>query len=169
MKATPEKPALVTGPETRKPVKSKILLVDEDPAIRQILLRLLAEEDYFALTAANGAEALELANATQFDLVLLDLNMPVEDGWETFQRFSAKDPRLPIILITACPNQLSPVLAAGVGALLEKPLDFAKLFCTIQNLLAEPAEVRMARCNGRPPVFHHLPSKPAKPEPENEP
>ena len=52
------------------------------PAIRQILCRLLAEEGYRVLTAANGVEALELAKVTTFDLALLDLNMPLKDGWE---------------------------------------------------------------------------------------
>ena len=81
MNATLEMPAPVTQPKTRKPAKQKILLVDDDPAIRQILYRLLGEEDYFGLTAANGIEALELNKATKFDLVLLDLNMPLKaDG-----------------------------------------------------------------------------------------
>ncbi len=72
------------------------------------------------LTAADGVEALELANATKFDLVLLDLNMPVKDGWQTFEQLTAKDPTLPIIIITARPNQFFSALSAGVGALLEK-------------------------------------------------
>ena len=67
-------------------LKQKILLVDDDAAIRQILMRLLTEEDYLVLTAANGVEALVLAESAKFDLVLLDLNMPVKDGWETFEQ-----------------------------------------------------------------------------------
>src|SRR5271163_3938844 len=109
-----ETPAPVTKPKSVKPRKSKLLLVDDDPAIRQILLRLLEEEDYLVLTAANGAEALEFVHAAKFDLVLLDLNMPVKDGWETFEQLSAKNPLLPIILITARPNQFFPALASGV-------------------------------------------------------
>ena len=152
-------------PDARpKAAKRKILLADDDPAFRQILLRLLAEEDYLVLTAANGTEALELANVTKFDLALLDLNMPVKNGWETFEQLSAKHPLLPIILITARPSQFFPALDSGVGALMEKPLDFVKLFHTIQNLLEEPAEVRLARSMGRPAAFHHIPSKTGEPE-----
>jgi DNA-binding response OmpR family regulator len=164
MNATLEMPAPVTPPKDVKPAKSRILLVDDDPAIRQILRRLLGEEDYLVLTAANGVEALELDRATQFDLVLLDLNMPMKDGWETFKQLSMQHPLLPIIVITARPNQFFPALASGVGALLEKPLDFTKLFDTIRALLEEPADVRLARYRGRPAVFNYIPPKTGQPE-----
>jgi CheY-like chemotaxis protein len=100
-----EAPMPVEKSKATRPARKKIMLVDDDPAIRHILLRLLTEENFFVLTAADGVEALELANATKFDLVLLDLNMPVKDGWQTFEQLTAKDPTLPIIIITARPNQ----------------------------------------------------------------
>jgi CheY-like chemotaxis protein len=153
-----------TDPKPVKAVKKKILLVDDDAAIRQILVRLLQEEGYYVLTGANGVEALALVEATKFDLVLLDLNMPVKDGWATFEQLTTKNPLLPVILITARPNQLFPALAAGVGALLEKPLDFVKLFDTVRDLLEEPPEVRMARMTGRSSVFRFIPPKTDNPE-----
>jgi DNA-binding NtrC family response regulator len=82
--------------------------------------------------------------------------MPVKDGWETFEQLTASQPLMPIILITARPNQLFPALASGVGALLEKPLDFTKLFRTIHELLAEPEEMRLARLAGRSAAFNHV-------------
>lgn len=160
MNTTLETPAPATTLQAVKPAKHKILLVDDDPAIRQILLRLLEEEDYRVLTAANGVEALEFVNAMQFDLVLLDLNMPVKDGWETFEQFSRKNPLLPIILITARPNQFFPALSSGVGALMEKPLDFVKLFSTIQSLLKESDEARLARLTGQSSAFRYVPPIP---------
>ncbi len=126
------------------------MLVDDDPAIRKILLRLLTEEGYSVLPAANGLEAIEFASLTRFNLVLLDLNMPLKNGWETFEQLTTNDPLLPVIVITARPNQFFPAFAWGVGALLEKPLDFTRLFQTINSLLAEPMEVRLARVEGRP-------------------
>ena len=138
--------------------RQKILLVDDDPAIRQILVRLLNDENFTVLTAANGVEALVLNSAAKFDLVLLDLNMPIKDGWETFEQLSATNPLLPIILITARPNQFFPALASGVGALLEKPLDFTKLFRTIHELLEESDEMRRARLAGRSAAFSYVPS-----------
>ena len=131
MNTTLEIPTSATEPKAVKPLRTlrrKILLVDDDPGIRHILVRLLAEEDYLVLTAANGVEALELAKSIDFDLVLLDLNMPVKNGWETFEQLSTK-----------------------------KPLDFVKLFSTIHNLLEEPAAMRMSRYMGRPSVFSYIP------------
>ena len=160
MNATFEMPVPAMHPKAEKHDKSKILLVDDDPAIRQILRRLLDEEGFLVLTAANGVEALELAKVTMFDLVLLDLNMPVKDGWETFEEFSRKNPYLPIILITARPNQFFTALASGVGALLEKPLDFTKLFHTINALLEEPEEARLARLTGRASALRYVPPIP---------
>jgi CheY-like chemotaxis protein len=137
----------------------KILLVDDDSAVRKILLRLLTEEGYRVLPAANGLEALEFAAVTRFDLVLLDLNMPRKNGWETFEQLTTDDPLLPVIVITARPNQLFPALASGVGALLEKPLDFTRLLETIQHLVAEPPAVRLARIAGRPSAFSYIPPR----------
>jgi CheY-like chemotaxis protein len=117
------------------PARRNILLIDDDPAIRQILLHILEEENYFVLAVANGVEVFTIAETTKFDLVLLDMNMPVKDGWETFEQLSLKNPLLPIILITAYPHLFSSALASGASALLEKPLDFVQLFYTIRNLL----------------------------------
>lgn len=144
-------------PKVAKQAKAKVLVVDDDPATRLILFRLLTEEDYFVVTAANGDEALEFSKATKFDLALLDLNRSAKDGRETFEQFSQKNPLLPIILISARPAQLSPTSAAGGCALMEKPLDFTKLFYTIQNLLEKPAELRFSRMTGQPAVFEHIP------------
>ena len=163
-----DSPAAAPKPAPGKPAKIKILLTDDDPAIRQILLRLLTEEGYSVVTATNGVEALELARTTKFDIALLDLNMPVKDGWETFEQLSTRQPMLPIILITARPNQLFPALASGVVALLEKPLDLTKLFLTIHNFLEEPLETRMARTRGRPAAFSYIPPKSDAPDGEGD-
>lgn len=150
-----------TAPDlkTGRQAKWKILLIDDDPAIRQLLNRLLTEEGYIVVSAANGFEAIEMTNNTQFDLVLLDLNMPLLDGWDTFQEISKKNPLMPFIVITARPNQLFPAVASGTGALMEKPLDLPKLFNTIRALLSEPAKVHLARMVGRPAEFHYVPPK----------
>jgi len=149
----PELSAQPSSPSTKR----KILLVDDDPAIRQILMRLLEDEDYYVLTAANGVEATVLAKSVNFDLVVLDLNMPVKNGWDTFEELSSQNPLLPFVLITAKPNQFFPAMSLGLGALLEKPLDFVKLFDTIRALLEESSEVRLARTAGEPTMFRYVP------------
>lgn len=140
--------------------KHRILVVDDDRSVRELLTRLLVGEDYFVLPAASGPEALRIATAGKIDLVLLDLNMPGQNGWDTFERLTAADPLIPIIIITARSNQLFAALASGVGALLEKPLDFPKMLQTIKNLLAESAESRLARMAGKSAEFHYLPAQP---------
>ncbi|MBI3849673.1 MAG: response regulator [Verrucomicrobia bacterium] len=145
-------------------MKEKILLVDDDPSVREMLSRVLRAEDYLVLPAADGGEALKIAAATEIDLALLDLNMPVRDGWDTFERLTSDNPWIPIIIITARTNQLFPALASGAGALMEKPLDLPKLLQTIADLLSEPREVRLARMTGRPAAFRYLPSKETHPK-----
>jgi DNA-binding response OmpR family regulator len=142
-------------------MKTKILLVDDDPAIREMLGRVLEEQGYEVLPAANGRDALDVAEERQIDLVLLDLNLPVKNGWDTFEQLTARNPLMPVVIITARPNQIFPALAAGAGALMEKPLDFPKLLETISDLLNESAEVRLARIAGRPAEFHFTPGRPA--------
>lgn len=141
----------------QKTMKARILLVDDDPAIREMVGRLLTEEGYAVLPATNGQEALDLVAATQVELVLLDLNLPVKSGWDAFERLTAEYPTLPVVIITARPNQLFTALGSGVGALMEKPLDFPKLLQTIRTLLDEPIELRLARLAGKSAEFHYAP------------
>jgi len=124
-----------------------------------MLQRVLEDEGYLVISAADGPQALAVAATEAPDLVLLDLNLPVQSGWETFERLTAEKPSLAVIIITARPNQLFPALASGAGALMEKPLDLPKLLRTIHELLAEPVEARVARLAGARAEFHYLPPK----------
>ena len=107
-----------------------------------------------------AVEALGLVDTTELDLIVLDLNMPVKDGWETCNQLCVKNPLLPVILITGRPNQYFSAVASGVSALLEKPLDFLKLLSTIQTLLKESTEARQAGHNARPTTFCYVPWTP---------
>ena len=138
-------------------MKSKILIVDDDASVRQSFARVLGAENYLTLLARNGKEAQEILASTPIDLVMLDLNMPVQDGWQTFVNLSLDYPLIPIIIITARPNQFFSALAAGVGALMEKPLDFPKLLKTISELLGEPLAMRQARMAGAGSPLHYFP------------
>lgn len=155
--AGPPSPASPPAAQAADPAISRpcILLVDDDDGVRHSLGDLLAEEGYFVLPASDGRQALDLIATTVVDLVLLDLNMPVKNGWDTFERLSAEHPLVPVAVITARPNQLFTAVSAGVGALLEKPLDMPMLIRTIKRLLAESAEARLARLAGRETDFHY--------------
>lgn len=139
-------------------MKKRLLLVDDDSGVREALANVLTGENYEVVPATNGIEAIDLASRTEMDLVLLDLNLPKKNGWDTFEILIRENPGLPVVIITARSNQLFPALASGVGALMEKPLDLPKLLQTIHNLLAEPMESRLARLAGKPAEFHYMPA-----------
>jgi DNA-binding response OmpR family regulator len=147
------KSATTTSSSTRP----TILLVDDDPSVREMIGRVLTAEGYLVLSASNGAEALGIAATNRVELVLLDLNMPIKNGWDTFEQLTSRDPLLAVIIITARPNQFFTSLGAGVGALFEKPLDFPTLLQTVSKMLEESAELRLARLAGQHTELHYQP------------
>lgn len=106
-----------------------ILLVEDDYAIRQTIAELLEEEGYRVRSAANGAEALELIDASGApSLVLLDLMMPVMNGWE-FRRAMQADPRLaavPVIVLSAS-RGFEPRAPLAADAFIAKPFEADRL------------------------------------------
>jgi CheY-like chemotaxis protein len=139
--------------------KGKILIVDDDSSVREMLTRILVGEGYQVWAASNGVAALTIAAAAQVDLVLLDLSMPGKNGWDTFERLTTENPLLSVVIVTARPNQLFTAMGAGVGALVEKPIHIPKLLETIQGLLEEPADFRLARAAGKMTRLHYLRSR----------
>jgi len=136
----------------------RILLVDDDPTVRDSLNGVLAAEGYFVIPAENGQQALDLASQSPVDLVLLDLNMPGKNGWDTFEQLTREHPLIPIIIVTGRSNQLFTALSAGAGGLLEKPMDIPTLLQTMEKLLAESAEERLARLVGKQTEFYYKPA-----------
>jgi DNA-binding response OmpR family regulator len=134
-----------------------VLLVDDDPMVRGSLNDVLEAVGYSVIPAENGQQAIDFANESEIDLVLLDLNMPVKNGWDTFEQLSREHPIIPIIIITARPNQVFTAVSAGAGALLEKPMDIQTLLDAMQKLLSEPADQRLARLVGKSANFHYEP------------
>src|SRR5678815_2069431 len=108
---------------SRPPRGKRILLVDDDPTVRDSLQDMLLAEGYRVIWAENGVQALDLANQSALDLVLLDLNMPVKNGWDTFEQLTREHPTPPSIIVTARPNQLYTALGAAAEALVEQPKD----------------------------------------------
>ena len=146
----PDSPPAKTGRAGRR-----ILLVDDDPTVRDSLKELLDGEGYLVTPAENGKQALQLADRLPIDLALLDLNMPVLNGWDTFRQMIFKHPLLPVIIVTARPGQMFTAAGVGAGALLEKPLDIPTLLRTIKELLREPVANRLARLAGHETDFYY--------------
>jgi CheY-like chemotaxis protein len=118
------------------PASDRILIVDDDPSIRYLLSRILIDEGYQAVSAPSGCEGLKAVDAGRIDLVLLDLNMAGMTGQQVLKEMAVTHPRLPIVIITACPRQQVEAGLTGIAALLQKPLDFPVLLETIRKLLA---------------------------------
>jgi CheY-like chemotaxis protein len=119
--------------------RASILVVDDDPGIVNLLELALIDEGYSVRAAGNGKDALEQIGAFHPDLILLDLNMPVMDGWEFCERLRSRgaEGAVPIIVMTAA--QESPTRSFDVGAqgFLGKPFDLDSLFGAISSLLRD--------------------------------
>jgi len=114
--------------------------VDDERSIRESLSKILGAENYEVVLAENGHEAIEKHGAQRIDLLILDLNMPVKNGWDTLDWLVKIDPVLPVVIITGRSNQRALAEAAGADALMEKPLDVPLLLQTIRELMDEPME-----------------------------
>jgi DNA-binding response OmpR family regulator len=128
-----------------KAVKPCILVVDDDDEVRRGLRCVLQMEGYETLTAPNGRQAVAMFRELRCDLVLLDMNMPLQNGWGTIAELRGLRADVPVIFITARPDQRTLARETGVG-LMEKPLDLPLLLRHIHDLLAsgEPAAPKHA-------------------------
>jgi CheY-like chemotaxis protein len=110
------------------------LVVDDDVDIRESLVELLQGEGYLAVGAANGAEALDLLRRQRSSVILLDLMMPVMDGFQ-FRREQLGDPALsdiPVVLVSAGGGGEQAALQLGVLGCVKKPLDVPQLLRMIR-------------------------------------
>lgn len=115
----------------------KILLVEDNEMNRDMLSRRLARKGYEVLLALDGDEAVRMTRDHAPDVVLMDMSLPVLDGWEATRRLKA-DPataRIPVIALTAhaLPAERDRALEAGCVAFETKPIDFPKLLATIEG------------------------------------
>ena len=121
-----------------------VLIVDDDAAVRQGLAAFLRDEGYAALVAENGRRALEVLERIGAPrLILLDLMMPVMDGWEFLAERARRADSTPVVLLSG----LSFIQGApGVADFLSKPIDLDKLrdclrrFCPLRVILIGPSK-----------------------------
>jgi len=152
----------LTPPRQEQPQpRARVLLADDDRGIRESLGKLLRKSGYDVTFAAHGGHVLELVFNHDFDVVLLDLNMPEMDGWETLNHIQNFKPGLPVIVITAQPNQLDWTRASGARVLMEKPLDLPLLLETVHELHTQPDSVAASSPCGGTGRFKYLPPRPA--------
>ena len=130
-------------------ITGRILIADDDATVRASLAEVLESEGYDVAEARNGIEAVTCAIEQKVALVLLDLNMPHWDGWTAFTQLDRVTPLLPVIVITARPNQYQRAVQLGVDAFMEKPLDFPVLLSAISSLVSEDVSARVKRITSR--------------------
>jgi two-component system alkaline phosphatase synthesis response regulator PhoP len=118
-------------------VGEKILIVDDEEQIRELLREFLSGAGYEVALAANGEEALEVAQRERPDLILLDIRMPELDGVETCVRLKTNDKTrsIPIIIATAFGDTLAEALDAGADDFVNKPFQLEEIGLRIKSLL----------------------------------
>lgn len=123
-------------------LNASILIVDDQPANVQLLLRMLLAANYTAVTSTTDPlEVCELHRQHRYDLILLDLQMPVMDGFQVMDALKEIDPDdyVPVIVITAQPGHKLQALQAGAKDFISKPFEMAEVLLRVHNML----EVRL--------------------------
>ena len=121
---------------------AKILLVEDNEMNRDMLSRRLVRKGFEVLLAVDGAQGLEMAQSSRPDLILLDMSLPVIDGWEAARRLkaAAQTAAIPIIALTAhaLSGDREKALEAGCDDYDSKPVELPRLLEKIQALLPKP-------------------------------
>ncbi len=116
--------------------KQNILVIDDDKNIREVVKLYLRKEGYEVTEAADGAIGVDLFFGKKYDLVLLDIMMPVQDGVETIKRIRAKS-NVPIIMMTAKGETIDKVLTLELGAddYIVKPFDPKEMLARVKAVI----------------------------------
>ncbi|MEX0821342.1 MAG: sigma-54 dependent transcriptional regulator [Rhodothermales bacterium] len=114
-----------------------ILVVDDEPSIRRTLREILEYEDFEVDEAVDGEEALDKMRANQYDVVMLDVKMPKQDGMEVLETVRDEIPDLPVIMISGHGTIETAVEATKLGAFdfIEKPPDLNRMLVTVRNAM----------------------------------
>jgi CheY-like chemotaxis protein len=147
--ALPATPAVVPHAEPVVPTDGVVLLVEDEPAVRRMTERILAENGYQVVVAASGAEAVKLCEsaANHFDLLLTDVVMPQMFGTEVVERATALRPGIAVLYMSGYMDQIVTrqiVEARGSEAVIEKPFSAPVLLKRVRGAL-ESAGAHPAR------------------------
>lgn len=127
---------LVLAISARRSAVPRVLVVDDDELVRVVVVAVLKEAGYDVESARNGEEALQvIAGRTPFHMVLLDVQMPVLDGWAMIRELRARGDATPVVMMSAHATE-SEAIKGGAKALLAKPFDRALLVDTVSRWAA---------------------------------
>ena len=111
----------------------RLLVVDDDPNIREMVEMILGDEGYEVSTAGDGATALALLDHLQPDLILLDMKMPTMDGWEFSRHYRRRPgPKAPVIVFTASQDASRRAREVGADGYVAKPFSIDELLRTLE-------------------------------------
>jgi two-component system alkaline phosphatase synthesis response regulator PhoP len=137
----------------------RILLVDDEPGLRRTLSDRLRKEGYGVDTAVNGAVAADMARSGDYDLVILDLGLPLKDGLEVCRELRQEGRSIAVLMLTARDAMADKITGLKVGAddYMTKPFECAELLARIEALLRrtkatepEPEEYEFGDLHVRP-------------------
>ena len=121
---------------------AQILLVEDNESNFEMLARRLKRRGFTVIAAVDGQQAIEVAESARPDLILMDMSLPVIDGWEATKIIKGNPAlkHMPIVALTAhaMVGDRERALQAGCNEYATKPIDFEKLLDTIKRLLAHP-------------------------------
>jgi len=119
--------------------KSRILVVDDEDALRMVLSSELSSSGYDVATASDGDEAITVIQNKKFDLVLLDIKMPKVDGFEVLKFVKKNYPAMKVIMLTGFADLKNAIESKKHGAedFVSKPYDLVDLLTTIERVLSE--------------------------------
>ena len=119
--------------------QKRVLIVDDEMPIRELMSLVLDQEGYDVVTAENGQDALTACARKRPDVILLDLKMPIMDGVEFARRYrTTLGPHAPIVVITAAEQAESRAADVEPCGFLAKPFDLESLLDTVGSCTAEP-------------------------------
>lgn len=138
---TIEEPAQISEYEQEDFSGKKILLVEDIEVNREIATMMLSQFGFEIETAENGREAVDKAANNSYDLILMDIQMPVMNGYDAAQEIRKSGNLIPIIAMTAnaMPEDVKRTLEAGMDAHIAKPLDVPQMMMTIARILNKTA------------------------------
>ncbi|MBI3110906.1 MAG: hypothetical protein A2059_01020 [Ignavibacteria bacterium GWA2_55_25] len=120
------------------PQKNRILVVDDEDALRTVLSSELEGEGYKVASAADGSEAIEILKKEGFDLILLDIKMPNVDGFEVLKFVKETHPDTKVIMLTGFADLKNAIESKKLGAedFVSKPYDLVDLLTTVERVLS---------------------------------
>ena len=113
---------------------ARILVVEDDEKIRELVDVILSGAGYEVVTAPDGAAALRVVGNARPDLVLLDMRMPIMDGWEFARQYRARpEPPAPIVVLTAARDAAARAAEIHADGFLGKPFDVESLLSLVSQ------------------------------------